>query len=256
MDNFTPENKMLMRYLDKEMLPGEKAEFEKKLLLEPALQDEMENMQLVKEAVKSLGVKNRVASLHKEMMNELGKATPVRTISKLQRFIRYSVAVAASVLLIFLGLEGYNFYKLSPNRLFAENFTDYELSTTRSGTDKPESNIEKAYREKKYNEIIRLNAISVLSAKDIFLTGLAYLKINDPSKAITNFQVVLADLGNENSSTLKDESEYYLALAYLKNTDFDQAIELMNKIHSNPAHLYTGKFSRKFIRNVKMLKWR
>jgi hypothetical protein len=68
--------------------------------------------------------------------------------------------------------------------------------------------------------------------------------------------VVIADVKDEKKSVLKDVAEYYLALAYLKNNDYDQAIELMNVIHDNSSHLYTKKFSRKYINRVKRLKWR
>jgi len=85
---------------------------------------------------------------------------------------------------------------------------------------------------------------------------MSFLETNDPSRAISNFQVVIADVKNDKNSALKDATEYYLALAYLKNNDYDQAIELMNMIHDNSSHLYTKKFSGKYIKKVKQLKWR
>ena len=105
-------------------------------------------------------------------------------------------------------------------------------------------------------EVIKLNANSVLSVKDIFLTGISYLETNDPSRAISNFQVVIADVKDDKNSMLKDGTEYYLALAYLKNNDYDQAIELMNAIHDKLISQYKSKFSRKYINKVKRLKWR
>src|SRR5258705_1564540 len=182
--------------------------------------------------------------------------TAVKKISKILRIIRYGIPVAASVLLVFVCIEGYNFYRLSPGRLFAENYTIYELTTTGGNNDSSETKIEKAYKEKKYGGVIDLSTRSVLSIKDVFLTGMSYLETNDLSKAISNFQVVIADIKDDKSSVLKDAAEYYLALAYLKNNDYDQAIELMNAIHDNSFHLYKEKFSRKYINKVKRLKWR
>ena len=129
-------------------------------------------------------------------------------------------------------------------------------SNIRSENDSTESKIEKAYREKNYTEVINLNANSVLSVKDIFLTAMSYLETNDPSRAISNYQVVIADVKDDKNSALKDAAEYYLALAYLKNNDYDQAIELMNTIHDNSSHQYKSKFSRKYINKIKRLKWR
>lgn len=169
---------------------------------------------------------------------------------KLKRIIRYTVAIGASLLLIFLLIVVYNFYTLSPDRLFKETFIAYELS----GKDSA-SPIENAYREKKFAEVIRLNRSSVLSIKDVFLTGMAYLETRDYAKAASTFQVVVADIRDE-SSELKDAAEYYLALAYLQNSDYDQAIEQMNSIRNNSSHLYKDRFSSKFINRVKRLKWR
>lgn len=188
-------------------------------------------------------------------MDNDSEITAKRT-SERRRIVRYSVAVTASALLIFVCIEAYNFYRLSPGRLFTENYTAYELTTTRVGNDSTESKIEKAYREKNYGEVIKINKNSVLSVKDIFLTGMSYLETNDLSKAISSYQVVIADVKDDKNSTLKDTAEYYLALAYLKNNDYDQAIELMSTIHDNSLHLYTKKFSIKYIKRVKRLKWR
>ena len=185
-----------------------------------------------------------------------GSEVTAKKISKVRRIVRYIVPVAASILLIFVCIEGYKFYRLSPDRLFAESYTAYQLTTSHTENDDTESKIEKAYREKNYTEVININKNSVLSVKDIFLTGMSYLETDDLSKAISSYQVVIADVKDDKTSALKDAAEYYLSLAYLKNNDYDQAIELMNTIHDNPSHLYTKKFSPKYINRVKRLKWR
>ena len=176
-------------------------------------------------------------------------------ISNVRRIIRYSVPVAASILLVVIIVEGYKFYTLSPEKLFAENYTAYDSTAIRDGNDSTESKIEKAFKEKKYREVINLNRLSVLSIKDVFLTGMAFLETKDYSRAVRSFQVVISDI-KDNKAVLKNVAEYYLALAYLQDRDYDQAIELMNAIHNNSSHLYKDKFSRKDINKVKRLKWR
>jgi predicted negative regulator of RcsB-dependent stress response len=174
-------------------------------------------------------------------------------ITTLRRNIRYAVAGIAIVLLIFIIIEGYRFYTLSPEKLYAESYAPYEL-TIHEGNDST-SAIEKAYEEKNYGEVIKLNHLSVLSVKDIFLTGMAFLETKDYSRAVRSFQIVITDI-KDNKIVLKDVAEYYLALAYLQDRDYDQAIELMNAIHDNSSHTYTKKFSRRYINRVKRLKWR
>jgi predicted negative regulator of RcsB-dependent stress response len=256
MDNSTLYDEQLMRYVDGEMSDTEKAEFEKRLVSDRSLQESVENLLLSKEAVRSYGIKEKVAGIHQQMMKELKTETPVKSISSFRRIIRYSVGVAASILLIFIGIEGYNFYNLSSDRLFTENYTSYDLITTRDGEDINETKIEKAYRNKDYNQVIKLNGNSILTQKDIFLTGMAYLETGDAARAASSFQVALIDMKEDENSVLKDAAEYYLALAYLKNRDYDQAIDMMNAIHNNPSHLYKDKFSGKYINRVKWLKWR
>ena len=252
MDNSTQYE--LMRYIDGEMTEAERGEFEKRMTADVELQGEISNMQLAKEAVKQYGLKEKVGGIHQQMMTELKSEAFVKPISNIRRIIRFSVAVAASVLLIVLLIEGYKFYTLSSDKLYAQAYTSYELTTNRDGEQK-ESAIEKAFRNKSYAEVIKLNANSVLSIKDVFLTGMAFLETKDYSRAVATFQIVITDVKDE-KTVLKDEAEYYLALAYLQNRDYDQAIELMNAIHDNSSHLYKSKFSRKFISQVKRLKWR
>jgi hypothetical protein len=84
---------------------------------------------------------------------------------------------------------------------------------------------------------------------------MAYLETKDYSRAVRSFQVVIGEV-KDTRTQLRDEAEYYLALAYLEDRDYDQAIELMNAIHNNSSHRYKAKFSRKYINQVKRLKWR
>jgi predicted negative regulator of RcsB-dependent stress response len=259
MDNSTQYDDELVRYMDGEMKETEKEEMEKKIAADKEMQAAMARLQLAREAVKTYGLKEKVAAMRRQMIDsgssQSTTETPVRKMDNLRRIIRYSVAVAASVLLVFLGIEGYNFYQLSPNKLFAETYLVYELTTTRDAAT-PESGIEKEYRAKNFAEVIKLNGNTVLSVKDIFLTGMAYLETGDLARAISNFQLVLVDLKDNDTTELKEVTEYYLALALLKNRDYDQAIELMNKIKDDPANLYNSKFTGKYINRVKRLKWR
>ena len=66
---------------------------------------------------------------------------------------------------------------------------------------------------------------------------------------------MISDSTNADKET-KDGAEYYLALAHLRNRDFDESIELMTKVHDDPNHMYHERFSSKYIKKVKMVKWR
>jgi tetratricopeptide (TPR) repeat protein len=257
MDNSTQNSEQLMRWLDGEMNEQEKQNFEKHLSSDQQLQGELNNLQLAREAIRSYGLRQQVAQVHQSMMKEMKPQAIVRTMSSTRRIIRSSLSIAASVLLIFISVQVYNFIGLSPDKLFKEEYSAFELSTTRDPNVPPESAIEKSYREKNYKTVIDLkNKSTNISTKEQFLAGVSYLELDDPSNAIHSFDTVLIRDKTSGQQTYKDEAEYYLALTYVKNKDYDQALELMNTIHNNPSHIYHEKFSSRFIRKVKLLKWR
>jgi len=255
-NNSTQQTEILMRYLDDEMSGTEKEELEKKLASDESLRAELEGLRTAKEAVEMYGLQQRVASVRKEMMEEKPQAI-VRKISNTRRIGRYSLAVAASIVLIAVSVIAYNFFSLSTDKLYNEKYSSFELSAVRGNNEVQTTGIEKAYEQKNYQEVIALSVKdSIRDRKNEFLVGVSYMELNKPSEAISFFNEVIKADQTSIHPVYKDEAEYYLALSYLKAGSYDKALELMNRIHNNPSHLYHGKFTKGFIRRVKMLKWR
>jgi tetratricopeptide (TPR) repeat protein len=181
----------------------------------------------------------------------------VRKKNNKAKTIRYIIAVAATAALIFIIFWGYNFYALSADRLFKEKYRVFEIKKTNVPGDTIMNAIEVAYNKKNYQAVVDLKKKAAnLSAKDYFLAGVSYLEINDPANAIVSFKAAINLNKSSAEQVYEDESEFYLSLAYLKNKDFDQALELMAAIHDNSHHLYHEYFPKFFIQRVKMLKWR
>ena len=254
MDNSTHNtSELLVQYLDGELSGSEKDNLERQLETDASLNAELENLQLAREAVRSYGIKQQVAGIHQQMMDEM--KAPVIKIGPTRRIIRISMAVAASVLVVFLSFTAYNFFTLSSNKLFADNYHLFDVSTVRDdNTD--ETLIEKAYKEKKYQEVISLAEKADGLEEEYFLSAISYLEMNNNTKAIEGFKEVLLLNRDVKSSLWREETEYYLALTYIRNKDYDLALEMMNKIQDTPGHLYYKKITGKLIRKVKMLKWR
>jgi predicted negative regulator of RcsB-dependent stress response len=255
MDNSTHnDTELLIRYLDGELWGKEKDAIEQRLSEQTDLQKELESLRLSREAVRSYGLKKQVSDIHAVMKKEL--RTPVRQISGGRKFARYSLAVAASLLIIVITVLGYNFYTLSPAKVFSSNYQPYELSTMRDGEGQI-SLIEKAYRQKNYPEVVRLTKDQQTpGVKELFLAAMAQTELKNYSGAIENYQQLMATNKAAGADIMMAETEYYLALVYIRNKDYDQALELMNKIHDDPTHPYHEKITGKLIRKVKMLKWR
>jgi tetratricopeptide (TPR) repeat protein len=255
MDNFTSDiSEKLVQYLDGELVGAEKESLEQLLASDKNLQNELESLKSATGAIKLYGLNRTVSVIHQQMMNEM--QSPVKRISKGRKIVRYSMAIAAGLLLLAGGFLAYNFYTLSPDKVFASAYSPYEVVTVRDGNiiGTP---VEKAYRKKDYKEVLRIHdAGEDKTPKGEFLCGVAAIEINDNKKAIKCFKEVL-DLNTQNKKTeLNDEAEYYLSLSLIRNKNYGEALGILNKIKEDTNHLYAEKISTKLIRQVKMLKRR
>ena len=256
MDNFTKQHELLMRYLDGEMSQTEKEEFEKELTTEESLREQLQDLQTAREAVKMYGLKQQVALVHREMMEEI-KPEAVIKMSRTRRFARYSLRVAASIVFIAICFLGYRFFSLSSDKLYREKYNSFELSTPRGENENQATEVERAYRQKNYKDVLVLSAkYPEKNIRDEFLAGISCLELYKPSEPIDLFNKVIIRNQNSDHPVYKDDVEYYLALSYLRTKNYEKALELMNAIHENPSHLYHEKFTKGFIRKVKILNWR
>ena len=255
MDNSTPDmSEKLVLYLDGELAGVEKENLEQQLAADKVLQYELDSLKETREAVKLYGLQQKVSVIHHQMMKELQPR--IKKIGSAGKMIRYSIAVAAGLLLLIGGYMAYNFFTLTPDKVFASRYQSYELVTLRDG-DGNETPAEKAYREKNYKEVLRIHdAGEDGSPKGEFLCGSAALELKDNSKAIKCFKEVLDANKQSKKPVLNDEAEYYLSLGYIRNRDYDYALDIMNKIQDDAGHTYNKEITGKLIRQVKMLKWR
>jgi tetratricopeptide (TPR) repeat protein len=258
MDNSTPDmSERLVLYLDGELTGAEKTQIEQQLAVNAVLLGELDSLRSARAAIMFYGLQQKVAGIHREMMEEL--KTPVRKISAARsprKMLRYSMGIAAGLLLLIGGFMAYNFLTLSSDKVFASRYHSYELVTTRDGNT-PETPAEKAFREKNYREVIRIHDKKEdRSQKAEFLCGVSALEIKDNTKAIECLKEVIAANKTSAKPVLNDEAEYYLALGYIRNRDYDYALDILNTIREDPDHIYHGAVTAKLLRQVKLLKWR
>lgn len=253
MNNSIPNmSELLVLYMDGALEENEKKKLEQQLALDPSLREELENLRITREAVKYYGMNKKVGDIHQQMMKEMKPQATVRQINSNRRILRYSMAVAASIVIIFMAFYAYDLFTLSPEKVFADNYQSYELSTVR-GSEQLTA-IEKAYKDKNYHEVISLQQTTAQDdIQSNFLAGLSNLEMNIVENSILNFKKVM-DLNKTNGTNLwQDQAEYYLALAYFKTGDYDMSLELFQKIKGDPEHLYHEKVTAKLLRQVKRL---
>ncbi len=255
MDNSTPDMaEKLIRYLDGELTGTEKKNLEQQLASDRMLQNKLDSLKLTIQVIKLYGLKSKVSGIHQPMMEEM--QAPLRKINPTRKIARYSMGVAASLILLVGGYMAYKFFTLSPDKIFASRYQSYELVTVRDGNTN-ETPVEKAYQEKNYKEVLRIHdAGEDHTPKGEFLCGAAALEVKDNNKAIKCFNEVLDANKQSPKPVLNDEAEYYLSLGYIRNKDYDYALPLLTKIQDDPNHTYNKKITDKLIRQVKMLKRR
>ena len=250
MDN---SDNILVRYLDGELNVAEKQELEHELNTNARLKADLESLQSTRKAIRLYGLKQKVGSIHSQMMNELSSS---KTRTAPRKLIRYTIAAAASILLLVGTYMIYNFVSLSPDKIYTSRYQPYELVNVRSGQER-QTAVEKAYREKNYSLVLKIHSENKpFTVKDGFLCGVSALELNDNVKAIDCFNSVLKENWNSGNQAYIDAAEYYLALTYIRNKDYDYALDLLRSIRDNKTHLYNEKATAKLLRQVRMLKWR
>lgn len=234
----------LMRYLDGEMHGAEKEMFESQLQTDSALKQRLENLQVAIASVKQYGTAEKVKSVHSEMMQELSSVHKEGKVVPMRKFVKYSLAIAASVIIILVGV---NIFTSQPSsgKLYSEAFVDYDVSGVRGSES--QTDIVKLYQDHNYNAVVEKAKAQNLAQKDSLLIALSFLHQENLPEAINWFKAISVQ------SAAKDDAEFYLALAYLKNKNYNEALNLMEQIHSNASHVYHNQFSEAYINKVKKL---
>ncbi|MEP7141956.1 MAG: hypothetical protein ABI707_03745 [Ferruginibacter sp.] len=248
-ENFT-NTELLIRYLDDE-LEGEQLEAVKKSIAEnSAAREELENLRLAKEAIKSYGLKNKIGAIHTEMMRELNKNVASKK-GMVKNIFQYSMRIAAAVILI-TGLSvSYQYFTASPGKLFDENFEAFNLHETRGAAVSPLENI---YKNGNMQAVIQqFSTLTDPQPPDYFLAGNAFLSTQQPGKAIQAFLTLQLRNKTNNTHYFEEDTEYYLALSYLINKELPRAVPLFEKIHADKNHPYHKKISSWFLNKLHRL---
>jgi tetratricopeptide (TPR) repeat protein len=253
MNENSTNTELLIQYLDGE-LQGEQLEaFQKMLTENKALREELENLALAKQTVNSYGLKNKISSIHSDMMQELKiKALPDPGIRKM--IFQYAIRVAV-ILIVLIGMSAvYQYITVTPDKLFADSFHAFALHETRGTSN---TNLEDAYKKEDMEEVLRqFSQLKAPQAEDYFLAGNAYLSTHQPAKAVEAFISLQQINQSGNAHAFEEDAEYYLALSYLSNEEPSKAYPIFEKIYTDAAHPYNKEVSAWFLRKVKRLSTR
>jgi hypothetical protein len=236
-----PDNKILIDYLDKQMNQEETARMESTIQRDIELNRELQYLKLAIDTVRLDVIKQKVASIRQSQVK--GPIAEPAAPAILRNMYKTSLRVAAVVVFLLCVATIYKYTSVSNESFYDKQFSGYELGNSRGG-EFHEAEMD-AYRNKKWNEVISIyNAGTDKSNRQSFMAAMAEMQLNHFQNAITLFENILnAKTGDV---TYLEESEYYVSLAYLMNHQGNKAIQMINKIKSNPNHTYypiVSKFS-------------
>lgn len=240
----------LVQYLDNEMTDAEKQAFEKLLQQDAVLYERYQFLFIAKQAIRAKGLKEKVSALHKEYIQTQQQSEPevINISRKSSSFFKNFMRVAAVFIIAIAGYGIFEFSSTNTNAVFNNNFVAYNLPVTRGATD--HKLIDSLYNARNYNAVV--NAFRITNEKkqeDYFLAAQAYLQLNKTAEAINSLQQVEKMNAESNQQYFIEETDYYLALAYIKAGKINEAQNQLNKITSNKHHLFYDK-----ARNISKLK--
>lgn len=228
-----PNNELLIDYLDNRLSPAETAAVEAMVQKDISLAGELEYLKLALSTVRLNAIDEKVSVIRQSL--ETNRIVNKQSPAVVRRMYTISMRVAALALLMMGIAVLYKYISVNDQSVYNKHFTGYELDNTRGPLTKDAES--EAYQNKKWNEVVALyHAQNINSNKSAFLAAMAEMQLHHFPQAVTLFETILnAGTGDR---SFREESEYYVALAYLMNHEEDKSISMLNKIKSDPRHTY------------------
>lgn len=198
-------------------------------------------------AVQQYSLLKQVEQIHQLYAPAKAK-TVVHPMFTLKRVMR----IAAVFL---LALSTWLFYEYSTNtynRLYNDLFTAYSVNEVRGNESGQINALVDAYRSGQYSKSAALFAtVENPTSRDLFFTAMSYLRLSKPADAVPLFNKIYAYNKLQGEGLYEDETDYYLALTWLKLNDKQKAIELFEKIKADKEHTYNKTIPSSVIFKIK-----
>ncbi|HEX4850709.1 MAG TPA: hypothetical protein VFV08_07890 [Puia sp.] len=242
----------LIDHLDRLLEGEELAQVENLIQNDQEAAREWQVLQIAVEAIEEAGLHDRVAAIGKQYKVEMQvKDNKVHHMN----FNRNILRIAAAVIILLGVVSIYKYTTVSSTTVFNQYYSSYELNTTRGAVNSDA--IEKAYRDKNWNEVINLfNTSSDKNNQAYFLTGMANLELKNYQQASEDFDHILKANAKSGDNLYEDEAEYYMAMSLLASHQVAKAIPLLNKIKADKNHLYNQKVNEISAIDYQIMQWK
>ena len=207
-----------------------RAEFEKAMKTNKALEKQVNLRSIEIKGIKRAGrdqLKNRLKKIHDQTQ---------KTPPKQRRIWPYVSSIAAAIaLLIVNGIYLFNPNNTNSESLFAQHYEPYALSiSTRDTNTEQIARLNELYNNKNYkaalplfNEILANDASN---ARMLLGAGICNLELNRFSYARNHFTTII----DKNDLRLQNMARWYMALSFLKENQYEEAITYLDQVLQNP----------------------
>ena len=214
----------LMAFSNKTLSSHQRKKVEKHLLGCRFCADAVEGMDSFSDRHKAASIIN---SINKDVQTRLSQRSP-----KKQNWKKY-YAVAAILLITLISV----FYIIQQQpvhqALFSEYFKAYPNTIPLTRGQQSVNILKQAMQQYELeNYTSALNILNTIVSNDpenqiaLFYAGICFLKLDESSNAITNFQKIV----NTSDSEFRDQALWFLGLSYLKNKKLENAKQILNQI--------------------------
>jgi len=215
---------LIEKYIDGQSSAEESLFVESMIAGDADFREEYEYMKLAVSSVQLSAARAQVSEAANAYFEEISakekKPAMIRSIGY------YSMRAAAVLIAVVASYTAIIYATATPEKLYSEAFTDYNLETVRG------------------------------AASASALGGIAALHLNDPSRAQHFFQGILDNSNSLSSGAFREESEFYLALTYIRLNKPRAAAKLLSAIKNNPHHLYYSQANRISALELSMFGWK
>lgn len=232
----------LIRFLDGEMDLQEQAQWDQRLKVDADLQDQLHHLKLAREAVQLAGISAKVKGIHEAFVRQAPEATPTAPIVT-RMYTRSWMRVAAAVTILIMLSAGWWLSQTTNKSIFADHYVDFSVSNSRNQGSL--SAIEQAYSGNEYDKVLALAGVPPIQGADSLLAGIALLKTNQFDQAVQWLTAM------QSSAKFRDDATYYLAFAWLGKKEDKKALQILEAIHRDPAHLYHAAVTDALLRKIK-----
>lgn len=244
------DDRFLLNYLDGTLDSSEKQLLEQEMEKSQAIRERLDLMRFTIRAIKFKGYKSSVNEIQHDFLQHRIENKSFTSVStpKLEgkvHSMKFWIKIAAS--LLFLCSLGYVLwlFQADGERLYKNNFISYEIALER-GAGLQENRLGSLYINGEFKQMFQVSAEKTLEEFESFellLLGTAALELNDPEEAMRYLQKIDSDNTENQSDDYQDEADFFMAMAYLKQGAYEQALHFVQKMRSDEQHKYHSNFS-------------